>query len=121
MEVENRASDRPLVATTLLAAATGARSMAGLTALARVRSSNGAAQQPSRLATVVTSMAVAEFATDKMPGIPDRTDALPMLGRAAVGAFIGATVGGMTGRDRTTGALWGGLTALIAAELSVSM
>ena len=118
MNVEKRAPDHALVATTLLAAATGARSMSGLAALARVRASNEGGDGTSRIATIVSSMAVAEFAGDKLPGIPDRTDAIPLLGRVAVGAFVGSTIGGMTGRDRVTAALWGGLTALVAAELS---
>lgn len=61
-------------------------------------------------------MAAMEFVGDTLPGIPDRIDALPLLGRVASGAIIGATVGGMTGRNRTLGAAIGGLMALIAAE-----
>ncbi len=109
-----------LVATALLATATGARSMTGLAALAKARSSDSDDEHggAARLAAVMGSMAAMEMVGDKLPNIPNRTDAGPLLGRVAAGAIIGATIGGMTRRNRTTGALVGALTALIATELT---
>ncbi|MEO6876956.1 MAG: hypothetical protein ABI205_00655 [Gemmatimonadaceae bacterium] len=107
-----------LVATALLATATGARSMTGLAALAKARSSADEHGGAARLAAVMGSMAAMEMVGDKLPSIPNRTDTGPLLGRVAAGAIIGATIGGMTNRNRTTGALVGALTALVAAELT---
>ena len=114
-----------LVPTILLAAATGARSMTGLAATAqalRLRDPAAANAQPARFvsaaANTVSALAAMELVADKLPGIPNRTDALPILGRAAAGALIGAAIAVSAGRDRATGAAVGSAAALVAAHLS---
>jgi uncharacterized membrane protein len=94
----------------LMAAATGARTMVGVTAASRVRS--------PELMKVAAALALLELIGDKIPGIPNRTDLGPMIGRAAAGAFIGASVAQATGRDRIAGALVGSLFAIVGAQLS---
>jgi uncharacterized membrane protein len=59
-----------------------------------------------------------ELLADKLPGIPNRTDALPLLGRAAAGALIGATIAASARRHRAAGAAVGTVVALLAAHLS---
>ena len=93
-----------------MAAATGARTMVGVTAASRLRS--------AQLANVAAAFALLELLGDKIPGIPNRTDVGPMLGRVAAGAFIGASVARATGRDRIAGALVGSLFAFAGAQLS---
>jgi uncharacterized membrane protein len=94
----------------LMAAASGARVMVGVTAVTRVRS--------PEISRVIAGLAVLELIVDKLPGTPNRTDLSPMIGRVAAGAFIGASVARMTGRDRVTGALVGSLFAFAGAQLS---
>jgi uncharacterized membrane protein len=94
----------------LMAAATGARTMVGVTAASRVRS--------PELMKVAAAFALLELLGDKIPGIPNRTDLGPMIGRTAAGAFIGASVAHATGRDRVAGALVGSLFAIVGAQLS---
>jgi uncharacterized membrane protein len=94
----------------LMAAATGARTMVGVTAASRLRS--------VELMKVAAALALLELIGDKIPGIPNRTDLGPMVGRAAAGAFIGASVAQATGRDRVAGAIMGSLFAIAGAQLS---
>lgn len=98
--------------TILLAAASGARTMTGLATAAR---STGAR---APVAGALATLAVMELIADKLPGIPNRTDPLPLLGRAAAGALIGATVAAASGRDRAHGATLGAVVAVLAAHLS---
>ena len=117
----------PVTATLLLASAAGARSMAGVAAMTRAfaidEGLSDVAALPHALASpraqgVTALLAAGELIGDKLPNIPNRTDLLPLLGRVGAGALIGAAVSDATGRDRLTGALVGGATALLAAELS---
>jgi uncharacterized membrane protein len=55
-----------------------------------------------------------ELVGDKLPVIPSRTSPLPLLGRAASGALVGAAVFVSEGRRATTGAALAS-TAAIAA------
>lgn len=93
-----------------MAAATGARTMVGVTAASRVRS--------PEIVKVAAALALLELIGDKIPGIPNRTDLGPMIGRAAAGAFIGATVARATGRDRVAGAILGSVFAIVGAQLT---
>jgi uncharacterized membrane protein len=93
-----------------MAAATGARTTVGVAAVSRLRS--------PQLVKVAAAFALLELLVDKIPGIPNRTDLGPMVGRAAAGAFIGASVAHATGRDRVAGALVGSLFAIVGAQLS---
>lgn len=116
-----------MLPTILLAAATGARTMTGLAATASsLRSSEAATAQPQPARFVATrsvsggvaAFAVMELLADKLPDIPNRTDALPLLGRVAAGALIGAVVAASSRRDRVLGAAVGAAVALAAAHLS---
>jgi uncharacterized membrane protein len=118
---------QPTLPTILLAAATGARTMTGLAATARsvgARGPNAEELQPARfvasrsVAGATAALAVMELLADKLPGIPNRTDALPLLGRAAAGALIGAAIAVSTQRDRAAGAAVGAVVALLAAHVS---
>jgi len=118
---------QPTLPTILLAAATGARSMTGLAASARsvgAREPHAEQLQPARfvasrsVAGTTAALAAMELLADKLPGIPNRTDALPLVGRAAAGALIGATIAAAARRDRVTGAAAGAVIALLSAHLS---
>ena len=67
-----------------LGVVTGMRSMAGLTTLAWARSG---AVKP-----VMAILAAGEMFADKTAVVGDRTDALPLAGRALMGAVVGAVV-----------------------------
>jgi len=97
-----RDEQRGLIPLTLLAAASGARSMAGLAAI----STHG----PVRL------LAAGELFADKTPGLPDRIDPAPVLGRVVAGALLGIAVGGRTGANRSELAVIGGLIAFLSAH-----
>lgn len=96
--------------TLALGAMTGMRSMAGPTALALER--GGA------LRAVMPVMALGEMIADKTPAIGDRTDPLPLAGRA----ILGAVVGGLVARDHhqnlVIGSLVGAATAIAGAHLA---
>ena len=92
-----------LIPLTLLAAASGARATAGVAAISRRRAA-------SRL------LATGELVADKMPGVPDRTDPLPLAARVAGGALVGAMVGNRLGMNRGQSALLGGLIAFASAH-----
>lgn len=94
----------------LLAGATGARTMTGVSAAIGVRA--------SAIAKVAAALALLELLCDKIPGIPNRTDLAPIVGRVAAGAFIGASVAKLAGRDRLTGAIIGSLFAFAGAQLT---
>jgi uncharacterized membrane protein len=104
-------SNRPSTAIVLLAAASGARSMTGVAVAARELVA-------PNVAAVVALMAGAELVADKLPGIPNRTDPLPLLGRIGAGAVIGAAVSAVSGRNRVAGAMIGALSSWVAAEAS---
>jgi uncharacterized membrane protein len=118
---------QPTLPTILLAAATGARTMTGLAATARsvaAREPDAAQLQPARfvssrsVAGATAALGMIELLADKLPGIPNRTDALPLLGRAAAGALIGASIAASGQRDRAAGAAVGAVVALLSAHLS---
>jgi len=78
----------------LLAAASGARTWAGVAAISR--------RTPTKL------FAAGEFIYDKVPTVPSRIAPPLLLGRIAAGALVGATVGRRTGRNRAGSAILGG-------------
>lgn len=94
----------------VLGALTGSRSMAGVTTLAMQR---GDALRP-----VLLLAAAGEMAADKLPGIGNRTDALPLAGRALLGAVAGALVARETHADAVAGGLVGAAAAIVAARLA---
>ena len=96
-----------LIPLTLLAAASGARTMSGVAAIA-----------PGSAARLV---ALGELIADKVSSIPDRVDRAPLLGRVAAGAVVGAMIGGRTGRNRGESAIIGGLVAFASAHATYRM
>jgi uncharacterized membrane protein len=120
----------PTVPTILLAAATGARTMTGLAATARSAAaieSTVPPPQPARflatpgVAAGAAALAVMELVADKLPGIPNRTDPLPLAGRVIAGGVIGAAIAAVAGRDRLRGAAVGAGAALIGAHLGFQL
>jgi uncharacterized membrane protein len=114
----------------LLAAASGARSMIGVAAVARERAAAAArlqAQGPvpriarkfdRRIADAVTAMAGFELMADKSPNIPNRVDPGPLFARVVAGAVVGASVARMAGFDRRSAAIGGAAVSFAAAHLS---
>jgi uncharacterized membrane protein len=68
--------------------------------------------------TVLQAMAVGELIFDKLPFVPNRTDAMPMLARAASGALIGASLYEAAQKSQLVGALVGASGALAGAKIS---
>lgn len=99
-----------MLKTVALGALTGVRSMAGLTTLAASR--GGAAR------TVLTVVTLGEMVADKTSWIGDRTNAVPLVGRAVMGAAVGALVAAEQDHDAALGALVGAATAVAAAHLA---
>jgi uncharacterized membrane protein len=100
---------------------TGLRSMTGLAGIVRAldvpavkrRGANAGAGEPTGSATKVAAlMAIGEMVADKLPGMPPRTAPVPLLGRLAVGAYIGATVARRSG---TVGGVLGAATAILGS------
>lgn len=93
-----------------LGALTGVRSMAGLTTLAATR--GGA------LRTGLLLLSAGEMVADKTPYIGNRTDALPLVGRAACGALVGALIASERDDDVVIGGLLGAAAAIAATHLA---
>lgn len=93
-----------------LGALTGVRSTAGLATLA--------ARREGLARPLLTLAAVGEMIADKTAVVGNRTDPLPLAGRA----ILGGAVGGLVARERDEGALFGALlgaaTAIVAAHLA---
>jgi uncharacterized membrane protein len=96
--------------TIALGAITGMRSMAGPAALAQ---RYGGIWKP-----LLAVMAAGEMVADKTSIVPDRTDALPLAGRAFMGAMVGGVVAHEEGGNLVLGALVGASTAVLAAHLA---
>ena len=95
-----------------IGAITGMRSMAGAATLAR---------HGGLLKGATALMAAGEMAVDKTSFVGNRTDALPLAGRTAMGALLGALIA----RDRHDGVVFGALlgaaTAVAAAHLAYQL
>lgn len=61
------------------------------------------------------ALAAGEYVADKLPVVPDRTSAIPLLGRLGLGALCGAAVEFSFDRKWHTGAALGTLGALLGA------
>ena len=89
------------------------RSMAGAATLA--------AQHGGLLKHATALMAAGEMAADKTSAVGNRTDALPLTGRAVMGALLG----GLVAREHHDGILLGGLlgaaTAVLATHLAYQL
>lgn len=91
-----------LIPLALLAGVSGARTMAGVAAVAP--------RLPTRL------LAAGELIADKLPIAPNRIDPGLLLGRVVAGAVVGAVVAERTGRNRGGLAVAGGLIAFASAH-----
>jgi uncharacterized membrane protein len=108
----------------VMGAITGLRSTAGPAALSRA-ASNGridgledtlfAALGSPRVSTALRMMEIGELIADKLPVAPSRTSPLPVLGRAAIGVFVGAALFASKGRRTATGGVLGAVSALTGA------
>jgi len=96
--------------TVALGALTGMRSMAGPATLAFRK--GGAAKG------VVAAIAAAEMVADKTSIVGDRTDAIPLGGRALMGAVVGALIARDDRGSMLLGSLLGAAAAVIAAHLA---
>jgi uncharacterized membrane protein len=110
--------------------------VAGLSGIAGMRSMSGPAflalndktlartrvgriiSQSQKLKSTLQAMAVAELIFDKLPVAPKRTEALPLIARAASGALVGASLYATAMESPINGAIVGGCSALAAAKLS---
>ena len=68
-----------------------------------------------RISKVLVLTELGELVGDKLPITPSRTSLLPLLGRAASGALVGAAVFVSEGNRATTGAALGSTAAIVAA------
>jgi uncharacterized membrane protein len=93
-----------------LGTVTGMRSMAGPAALS-MRGS-------SAWKRIVPLLAVGEMVADKTSFVGDRTDPLPLAGRALMGALVGGTVARDHRGSVIAGGLIGAMTAVVAAHLA---
>jgi uncharacterized protein YfiM (DUF2279 family) len=89
---------------------TGMRSMAGLAVLAL--------PHPGVARPVMALAAAGEMVADKTALVGDRVDALPLAGRAVIGALVGALIAREEGQNAWLGGMVGSATALVAAHLA---
>ena len=104
----NAAARRETIA---VGAITGMRSMAGPALLAR--------RHGGVLSGVLPLMAMGEMVLDKTSVVGDRTDAVPLAGRALMGAVVGGYIARQNGGDVVAGAAIGAATAIAAAHLAM--
>jgi len=106
----NRAS---LADTLTLCTITGMRSMSGPAALALAR---GGISRP-----LLGVLAAGEMIVDKTSFVGDRTDAVPLAGRAVMGALVGGLLARERGGSALFGAAIGAATAIAATHLAYQM
>jgi len=104
----NAAAMRETIA---VGAITGMRSMAGPALLAR--------RHGGVLSGVLPLMAVGEMVLDKTSIVGDRTDAVPLAGRALMGALVGGYIARQNRGHVLAGGIIGAATAIIAAHLAM--
>ncbi|SNR39083.1 MULTISPECIES: DUF4126 family protein [Hymenobacter] len=63
-------------------------------------------------------LAAGEMTADKLPQMPDRITPTALLGRAAAGALVGATLYKINRGKQLNGALLGGLSAIAGSYIS---
>lgn len=108
--------------TIVLAGIAGLRSMSAPAFLARAvrRGDLSAPNLPAlgspKVSALLSLLAVGEMIADKTPFVPARTSAPALLGRVLSGALCGATLFASEERDRNSGAILGGICAVIAAH-----
>lgn len=92
---------------------TGMRSMSGAATLA--------ARHGGLLKGATALLAVGEMAADKTSVVGNRTDALPLTGRAAMGALLGGLIAREHHDGILLGALLGATTAVLATHLAYQL
>lgn len=116
-----------LLGATGLGAVAGIRSMTPPALLSRAASRGeirGIEKTPfgflasSRVATLLTVLAVGEISADKLPFSPDRISAPGLAGRLATGALVGAALFSADGRNGTAGGAVGALSSLATSYAS---
>lgn len=73
------------------------------------------------VASVLPVLAAGEMVADKTPFIPDRTEAVPVAGRALMGALCGAAICHGTRSEQMAGALVGAAAAVGATFLAYTI
>jgi hypothetical protein len=96
--------------TLALGALTGMRSMAGAAALA--------AERGGPIAGLVGLLAGGEMIADKTSFVGNRTDAVPLAGRAVLGAVVGGIIAHEEDANVALGALLGASAAVVVAHLA---
>jgi uncharacterized membrane protein len=107
----------------LLGALAGMRSMSAPAVIGQLSRKGALAEVAGPLAIVVHprfipvtgALAVGELLADKLPFVPNRTAAGPLLGRALIGGVSGAVICASRRRSAVAGALIGAAAALGAA------
>ena len=99
-----------LTDTLALGALTGMRSMAGPLTLAL--------RHEGLLKRALMAMAAGEMIADKTPYVGNRIDALPLGGRAAMGAVVGGLLAREAGENVLMGAAIGAAAAVAAAHVA---
>ncbi len=102
-----------------LGVVTGIRSMVGLAFFSDHANEEHSKNNPAlkllkmpQAAPILNTMAAGEVVMDKMPFMPNRTDAAPLLGRMAMGGLVGAAIS----KDNwVQGAVAGAVGALLSA------
>lgn len=94
--------------TLVLGALTGMRSMAGPAVLASRRG--------GILPRLVTTLAAGEMVADKTEAVGDRTEPIPLAGRAAMGALVGGVVAHEHRSNIVLGAAVGAAAAVLMAH-----
>lgn len=96
-----------------LGALTGMRSMAGPATLAF--------REGGALKAVVGALAVAEMVADKTAAVGNRTDAIPLAGRAVMGGLVGGLIARSNRGNLLVGGLLGAAAAVVAAHLAYQL
>lgn len=99
-----------LTETVLVGALTGMRSMAGPAMV--VKRYGGPLQALAAVA------AVGEMVADKTTVVPNRTDPVPLIGRAVMGAFVGGVIARHHRHSLVAGGALGAVVAVAAAHLA---
>src|SRR5690606_6410857 len=107
-----------------LGAASGLRSMAAPSQVSRHLAGAAPNSAPGRVAeflarkpvrSLLQIAALGEMIADKLPGIPDRIEPGPLVGRAFLGGAAGAVCARIHGESDGLGALVGGVAAVVGA------
>lgn len=107
-----------------LGALSGMRSMSGPAALGmrlgheRPRSRAARMMTDQTVTRMLPAFAVAEMLADKLPFIPNRTDALPLAGRALMGALVGGVLARQERSSVWLGSIIGAVTAVAVAHIA---